>query len=104
MDIDRIIRGAHDTAASIILNKKTVFVGPDGQPVTIDSDEIRRKTLELLEKSGLKEEVLDQVKRAIGEAQEQIRKATDEAKAATDRAAVKLHESLKDKSSEAPRK
>jgi hypothetical protein len=90
LDLDRIIRGANDTAASIILNKKTVFVGPDGNPVTIDSDEIRRKTLELLEKSGLKEEVLDQVKRAISEAQAQIRKATDEAKAATDRAAQQL--------------
>ena len=104
MDIDRIIRGANDTAASIILNKKTVFVGPDGNPVTIDSDEIRRKTLELLEKSGLKEEVLDQVKRAISEAQAQIRKATDEAKAAADRAAQQLHESLKEKSTVAPRK
>jgi len=104
LDLDRIIRGANDTAASIILNKKTVFVGPDGQPVTIDSDEIRRKTLDLLEKSGLKQEVLDQVKRAINEAQEQIRKATDEAKAAADRAAQQLHESLKDKSSAAPRK
>jgi hypothetical protein len=104
LDLDRIIRGANDTAASIILNKKTVFVGPDGNPVTIDSDEIRRKTLELLEKSGLKEEVLDQVKRAISEAQAQIRKATDEAKAATDRAAQQLHESLKEKSSTAPRK
>jgi PDZ domain len=99
MDIDRIIRDAHDTAASVILNKKTVFVGPDGNPVTIDSDEIRRKTLELLEKSGLKEEVLDQVKRAISEAQAQIRKATDEAKAAADRAAQQLHESLKEKPS-----
>jgi hypothetical protein len=104
LDVDRIIRGANDTAASIILNKKTVFIGPDGQPVTIDSDEIRRKTLDLLEKSGLKQEVLDQVKRAISEAQEQIRKATDEAKAAADRAAVQLHESLKEKSSEAPKK
>jgi hypothetical protein len=104
LDLDRIIRGANDTAASIILNKKTVFVGPDGQPITIDSDEIRRKTLDLLEKSGLKQEVLDQVKRAISEAQDQIRKATDEAKAAADRAAQQLHESLKEKSSNAPKK
>jgi hypothetical protein len=41
--VDRLLKDVHDTAGSIILNKKTVFVGPDGNPVTIDSDEIREK-------------------------------------------------------------
>jgi hypothetical protein len=82
MDFDRLIKEAHDTAGSIILNKKTVFVGPDGKPVTIDSDEIREKTLEMLRQSGLNRETLDQVKRALSEAQEQIRKAAEQAKGA----------------------
>jgi len=80
IDLDRLIKDASDTAGSIILNKKTVFVGPDGNPVTIDTDEIREKTLQMLRESGLAREIIDQVKRAISEAQDQVRKAQDHAK------------------------
>ena len=86
IDLDRLIKDAHDTAGSIILNKKTVFVGPDGKPVTIDSDQIRELTLETLEKSGLTSEVVDQVKRAFAAAQEQVRKAQEQSKEAADQA------------------
>lgn len=86
IDIDRLFKDLHDTAGSIIMYKKTVFVGPDGNPVTIDSDEIRDKTLKMLQQSGLTTEILDQVKRAISAAQEQVRKAQDQAKHAADQA------------------
>lgn len=86
MDLDRLIKDAHDTAGSVIVNKKTVFVGPDGNPVTIDSDEIKEKTLHMLQKSGLNDETLQQVKKAIAEAQEQVRRAQDQARQATEHA------------------
>ncbi len=86
IDLDRLIKDAHDTAGSIILNKKTVFVGPDGKPVTIDSDEIRERTLKMLENSGLGGEIIEQVKRAFSEAQEQVRKAEEQGRRAADEA------------------
>ena len=87
IDLDRLIKDASDTAGSIILNKKTVFVGPDGKPVTIDSDEIRDRTLKMLKESGFAREILEQVKRAISEAQEQVRKAQTQGKQAAEQAA-----------------
>jgi hypothetical protein len=96
IDLDRLIKDASDTAGSIILNKKTVFVGPDGKPVTIDSDEIREMTLKMLKESGLTGEIIEQVKRAISEAQEQVRKAQDQAKQAAEQAQVAADRAVKD--------
>ncbi len=86
MDLDKLINDARDTVGSVIVNKKTVFVGPDGKPVTIDSDEIKQKTLEMLQKSGLNDEILQQVKKALAEAQDQVRRAEDQARGAADQA------------------
>ena len=86
IDLEQLIEDASNTAGSIILNKKTVFVGPDGKPVTIDSDEIRDRTVKMLKESGLAREIIDQVKRAISEAQEQVRKAQDQSKHAAEQA------------------
>jgi membrane-associated protease RseP (regulator of RpoE activity) len=96
IDLDRLLKDASDTAGSIILNKKTVFVGPDGNPVTIDSDEIRERTLNMLKDSGLTREIIEQVKRAISEAQEQVRKAQEQAKEAAQQAQVAAERAVKD--------
>lgn len=86
IDVEQLLENLHDTAGSIILNKKTVFVGPDGNPVTIDGNEIRDKTVKMLEQSGLTGEIIEQVKRAISEAHDQIKKAQDQAKNAAEQA------------------
>src|SRR4030095_10089694 len=86
IDLDRLIKYVQDTAGSIILNKKTVFIGPDGNPVTIDSDEIRDRTVRMLEGTGLTRDIIDQVKRAISEAAEKVRKARGQVKDELDQA------------------
>jgi hypothetical protein len=84
VDLERLMRDASDMTGSIIMNKKTVFVGPDGKPITIDSDEIRERTLTMLKQSGLAQEVIEQVRRAISEAQEQVRKVQEQGKRAAE--------------------
>ncbi len=72
IDLDRIIKDAANTANSIILNHKTIFVGPDGKPITLDPDAITNQVLKTLKESGLNSDVMDAVKRAFEDVQKRM--------------------------------